>query len=66
MLKICEPPILEPIWGFATENYLMFMKNSIKDTENNRQRWSKNNLCILIPSWLLQAFVLTQQPEKQI
>lgn len=30
IFKYCELLNLEPIWGFAIEKYLMFMKNSMR------------------------------------
>lgn len=66
MLKDCEPLILEPIWGSEIENYLVFMKNSIRTLKITGRDGARIILCILIPLRVLQAFVLTQQPEKQI
>lgn len=66
MLKYCELLILESIWCSAIENYLMFMKNSMRTLKTTGRDGARIILCILIPLLLLQAFVLTQQPEKQI
>lgn len=66
MLKYHELLILEPTWDFAIENYLMFMKNSMRTPKITGRDGARIILCIMIPLWLLQAFVLTQQPEKQI
>lgn len=66
MFKYRELLILEPTWGFAIENYLTFMKNSMRTLKITGGDRARIILHILIPLWLLQAFVLTQQPEKQL
>lgn len=66
MLKYCELLVLEPIGDFAIENYLMFMKNSMRTPKITGRDGTRIILHIMIPLWLLKAFVLTQQPEKQI
>ena len=46
MLKYHELLILEPIWDFAIENYLMFIKNFMrtpKITGRDRRRILKRN-----------------------
>lgn len=49
MLKYCELLILEPIWDFAIENYLMFMKNSMRTPKITGRDGTRIILHIMIP-----------------